>query len=145
MMTATCWECNSTYDIQFHHVVPKSLGGTKTLPLCAKCHGKVHGTNKIGCSELTKRGLQHLKAEGVTLGGEALGWTRTEETDTEGRRIVCKVESEALAVARILELRTEGRTLWAIADTLTAEGHKTKRGGRWHPQTVANVLTREAA
>ena len=95
--------------------------------------------------ERTRDALQHLKAEGVTLGGEALGWTRTEETDTEGRRIVCKVESEALAVARILELRTEGRTLWAIADTLTAEGHKTKRGGRWHPQTVANVLTREAA
>ena len=95
--------------------------------------------------ERTRDALQHLKAEGVVLGGEALGWERTEERDSEGRLIVRKVEKEALAVKRILELRTEGMTLWGIVNSLTHEGFKTKRGGKWHPQTVKNILKREAA
>jgi len=36
-----CFECSNkaTFD---HHVIPKEFGGTKTIPLCSDCHGKVH-------------------------------------------------------------------------------------------------------
>ena len=92
--------------------------------------------------ERTAGALQHLRAQGVQLGGEALGWTRTDDTDDDGRKVVRKVAAECETVTRILDLRAEGLTLQAIADTLTAEGRPTKRGGNWYPATVRNVLVR---
>ena len=93
----------------------------------------------------TRTALAHLRAQGVQLGGEALGWTRTDDTDDDGRKLVRVVKAEADTVARILALRAEGRTLQSIADTLAAEGRPTKRGGNWYPATVRNVLVREGA
>ena len=95
--------------------------------------------------ERTREALSHLRSQGVKLGGEALGWTRDDETDDDGRRLVREVRSEAATVGRILELRAEGLTLRAIAARLEAEGHRTKRGGQWHANTVRRVLAREAA
>jgi DNA invertase Pin-like site-specific DNA recombinase len=94
------------------------------------------------CAERTVDALAHLKREGVRLGGEALGWRRSDGTDEEGRRIVEDVEAEAETVARIRTLKSEGRTVREIAVLLTAEGRRTKRGGRWHPTTVQRVLAR---
>ena len=36
-----CFECGAPAT-ERHHVVPASLGGTKTIPLCGECHAKVH-------------------------------------------------------------------------------------------------------
>jgi 5-methylcytosine-specific restriction endonuclease McrA len=41
-----CFECGAPAAHQ-HHVVPRSLGGTKTVPLCEGCHGKVHGRRHL--------------------------------------------------------------------------------------------------
>jgi hypothetical protein len=38
------------------------------------------------------------------------------------------------------ELKHDGASLREIAAVLTDEGHRTKRGARWHPQTVAKAL-----
>jgi site-specific DNA recombinase len=86
--------------------------------------------------ERTRGALAHLKASGVRLGGEALGWERGSETDAEGRRVIRTVERDGATIKRVLELRAEGLTLRAIAERLTAEGHRTKRGGKWAPETV---------
>ena len=40
--TMNCIECNKPAQEQ-HHVIPKSLGGNATVPLCNGCHAKVHG------------------------------------------------------------------------------------------------------
>jgi hypothetical protein len=41
------------------------------------------------------------------------------------------------------EIRRSGAvTLWAIADALNARGVQTARGGRWHAESVARVLSR---
>ena len=53
----------------------------------------------------TTTALAHLRAEGVRMGGAALGWTYGDETDTAGRRIVADVQTEAETVARILAKR----------------------------------------
>jgi DNA invertase Pin-like site-specific DNA recombinase len=95
--------------------------------------------------ERTRDALAHLKAQGVRLGGAALGWTRTDATDDAGRRLVADVQAEAETVARILTLRAEGKTLRQIADVLAAEGRATKTGGRWHASTVRNVVRRTEA
>ena len=95
--------------------------------------------------ERTRDALAHLRASGIRLGGEALGWERGDESDEEGRRIVRDVRGEVATVKRILALRAEGLTLRAIADALGAEGHRTKRGGRWAAETVRKVLARAEA
>lgn len=94
--------------------------------------------------ERTRESLAHIRSQGVQLGAEALGWRRVEATDADGRRVVETVSDEARTVARMLELRETGLTLRAIADTLDAEGHQTKLGGRWHANTIRRVLAREA-
>ena len=53
-------------------------------------------------------------------------------------------ESERAAVARMLELDAEGRSLREIAAVLTAEGVPTKRGGTWASMTVKKILDRAA-
>ena len=44
--TNICFECGGTEHIHQHHIIPKSLGGTKTIPLCNMCHGRAHGKEK---------------------------------------------------------------------------------------------------
>ncbi len=43
-------------------------------------------------------------------------------------------------VARVRSLRAEGHTLRAIAADLDAAGVAPRGGGRWHPQSVANIV-----
>jgi hypothetical protein len=60
-----CFECGNIAT-ENHHIVPKSLGGTKTVPLCSTCHMKVHDlhmTRRVDNSpELTKRGIDKIRA-----------------------------------------------------------------------------------
>lgn len=92
--------------------------------------------------ERTADALRHLKTQGVRLGGEALGWRRTPAKDGDGRHLwVVDLEEQSTAV-RVRELRATGLSLRAICQRLAVEGRKTKRGGTWAPQTVAQVLKR---
>ncbi len=93
--------------------------------------------------ERTRDALAHLRREGVRLGAEGLGWRRLAATDVDGRRLVATDDAELATLARIRELHTEGLTLRAICARLEAEGHETKRGGRWAAKTVRAVLRRE--
>jgi DNA invertase Pin-like site-specific DNA recombinase len=92
--------------------------------------------------ERTRDAMAHLKASGVHVGGTALGWERTAETDEHGRRMIRSVEADFATIERIGVLRAEGLTLRAIAERLTAEGRRTKHGGKWAPETVRRVITR---
>jgi hypothetical protein len=49
-------------------------------------------------------------------------------------------EDEMAALARIQELHAAGASLRQIAAALAGEGYSTKRGGRWHPETVGLVI-----
>ena len=51
---SVCFECGGNADAE-HHVVPKSLGGKKTIPLCNECHRIVHSCDSsISTSRLLK-------------------------------------------------------------------------------------------
>jgi DNA invertase Pin-like site-specific DNA recombinase len=84
---------------------------------------------------LRLRAGRRRKAEkgGYAYGSPPLGW-RAER----GQLVVDDAEAEALA--RIAELNHDGASLREIAGVLTDEGHRTKRGAHWHPQTVARAL-----
>lgn len=51
-------------------------------------------------------------------------------------------ETEQQTIQRIDELCGSGASIRAIARTLNSEGHPSKRGGLWHPQTVARIVKR---
>ena len=93
-------------------------------------------------SERVKDALNHLRDNGVKLGAQALGWKRGEDTDQDGHRVVAEVASELETIDRIVELKKEGKSLREIASILDSEQRRTKRGGTWQAQTVANVLNR---
>lgn len=66
-----CFECGAPAT-ERHHVVPASLGGTKTIPLCGVCHAKVHsisGQRRNQLGELTKNSLLKRKELIETQGG----------------------------------------------------------------------------
>lgn len=70
-----CFECENEAQCM-HHVVPRALAGTKVVPLCLKCHGKIHG---IKFSDLIKLGQKKsLKKPGrpkkLTYDQECLLW-----------------------------------------------------------------------
>jgi 5-methylcytosine-specific restriction endonuclease McrA len=73
-----CFECQSKLNIQYHHVVPDSLGGSKTIPLCNICHGKVHNRKFVDISFLVKEGLRKKKEQGIIL-GRRKGTKKTDE------------------------------------------------------------------
>ncbi len=116
----------------------RSAGGRLVLNVL----GSVSQWEREAIGERTADALVQVRAEGVRLGGEGLGWERTEETDADGRRIVRELPEEAATVQRIRELRAAGKSLRGVAETLTSEGRKTKRGGAWAAKTVRAVLAR---
>jgi len=93
-------------------------------------------------SERTKGALQHAKSQGATFGRVGLGQRRIDDRDQHGRRRVVADHGEQATVTRIVALRAAGRTFAAVAEQLTAEGRRTKRGGAWYASTVRNVLQR---
>jgi DNA invertase Pin-like site-specific DNA recombinase len=80
---------------------------------------------------------RRLKAErgGFAGGGVRYGFT------TERKQLVPD-QAEWEVVRRIRRLHRDGLPIRKIADQLNAEQVPAKRGGSWHPTTVARVLRR---
>jgi DNA invertase Pin-like site-specific DNA recombinase len=116
----------------------RSAGGRLVLTVLVS----VAQWEREAIAERTAAALAHIRGQGVRLGGEGLGWHRTADTDSEGRRIVKVERAELAAVERIGALRRSSLSLREICTRLEAEGYKTKRGGKWAPKTVRAVLLR---
>lgn len=60
-----CFECGEPAT-EHHHIIPRVLGGKKTIPLCTCCHMKVHGLHGTKRAdnhvENVKRGLDKFRA-----------------------------------------------------------------------------------
>lgn len=93
-------------------------------------------------AERTREALAHLKAEGVKIGGEAFGWSRSDALDVDGRRVIVFDDEEVATIVRMCQLRASGASLRTIALALNAESRRTKRGGRWDATTVRKILLR---
>jgi site-specific DNA recombinase len=103
-------------------------------------------------AERTSTALQAKSRKGERIGRAPLGYRGsvtvdpdTGETLPEGAGELIPVPEELETVGRILALRSEGKSLRAIAATLTAEGRKTKAAGLWAAETVRLILKRAAA
>lgn len=139
-----CFECGkpATED---HHVIPQSLGGTKTVPLCGCCHDRVHDggwRRRDSHAALTKAGIARSKANGGKFGADVIPREALERGVAKSRE---KNMAQALEFAesmapRLLQLRNMDMTLQEISDVLNLEGSRTQRGGKWYPTTICNIL-----
>lgn len=130
------------------------MGGTKTIPLCAKCHGEVHDKKIVSSSALVKAGIAKSKAAGNKFGSARPGhWDGREHLRLAGlekgraKALVMRQEYKRAAyvdvVADIERWRSEGKTLRQIAALLNEAGHRTRRGKRWGSMQVHRVLEME--
>lgn len=145
MSNKECFECGkpATED---HHVIPQSLGGKKTIPLCGGCHALVHGgynKRRDDHVALTKAGHARARAEGKT-------WGFGTPTCTVDHAEVVRLSKEALErekieyaesiIEMLIELRNSLMSVNGIADELNSMGIKTQRGKTWHAKSVANIF-----
>jgi hypothetical protein len=80
-----CFECGSTENIEYHHVGPKSKGGTQMIPLCLSCHTKVHGEHMLKLRKLANdsrnRMIKECKEKGIPNNlGRKEGYRETMDT-----------------------------------------------------------------
>ncbi len=139
MTAPTCFECDQPGDIHMHHVVPRSAGGTKTVPLCVMCHGLAHSRH-MSASALTKGALARKRAAGRRTSKDApFGWSIGADGDTLELH---PAEQETLQ--SIVQLRAGGMSTRAIAAHLDGAGVQ-PRGTRWHKTTIERVLALASA
>jgi len=104
-------------------------------------------------SQRTKGALAEAKANGIKLGNprkrsrtvngvKRVGW---DEALRNGRNVITtqadKFAENVLPIINAIEL-SGVRSLQGIADALNNRGIRTRRGGSWHPTTVANIFSR---
>lgn len=89
-------------------------------------------------SERTRNALGHMRRLNRRISSTVpFGY----ELASDGGTLV-PVASEQAAIARIVERRANGMTLAAIAQSLEAEGVKTKSQGKWYSATISVILAR---
>ena len=134
-----CYECETTKDLQEHHIVPRSRGGTKTVALCYQCHMKVHGRSGKGLNhkQLTKMALNEKKKQGYKLGSSPYGYIHSKD-----RKSFIINEDEQKIIHRAHALMIDGNSLNSIAMILNKEGYRSRRGKEWNKQSVYKTLMR---
>ncbi len=90
-------------------------------------------------SERTKAVMGHLRTKGRRISGSIpYGYTLAED----GENLV-PLPAEQKTIRLILTLRSQGRSLRAIAAHLESQGIRAKSGNTWTPQTIAGIIGRQ--
>lgn len=130
----TCWECGCLGPLHQHHVVPRSRGGTRTLPLCERCHGLVHDRDlRIGA--LTRRSMRSMRDRGLYTGGDA---PYGMQPGSDGRLV--EHPGEQAVIVEIRRLRDAGLSYRKIVAELDRAGFRSRGGGRFRLATLTTVL-----
>ena len=121
---------------EWHHVVPRSLlPNDGVVPLCARCHGLVHGTNRPSVGALTKSGLARRKAANQFIGAVNYGKRLAADGVT-----LEEDASEQATIARARALAAGGLSLRKVAAALEAEGRKARNGKAFSAMQVSRML-----
>jgi hypothetical protein len=127
-----CWECGTVGEVHHHHPVPKSRGGTRTIPLCLLCHGKAHGRDGgMTTAALTKEALARRRARGQISGNAPLGM----KLGPDGVKLVVNPD-EVPFLTRALALLRADTSVRATAAILSQEGYRTRKGGPIQATTI---------
>ena len=98
------------------------------------------GAESRRISERVMANMRNAVSKGVHVGSPPFGLVSVYEGP---HKVRWEIEPrEALIVREMVRLRVEGNLGYlAVAKRLTALGHATRRGGRWTPEGVKQVLT----
>lgn len=90
-------------------------------------------------SERTRNALGHMRRTNRRISAKIpFGYTLAPDLET-----LLPEAGEQAAIARIIERRSGGMTLAAIAQSMESEGVRTREGGRWFPATIASIIERQ--
>jgi len=140
-----CFECEKTEDqieIHNHHVIPKSKGGIKTVPLCCECHGLVHGKKMMNMGNLIKKALKERKEKGLPVSHPpygfqvgADGYLVEEPTEHQTWNRVMEIRSEPIHSG----LSSRGLSWRLVAIGLNEEGYTNRSGNPWTSQNLFQI------
>jgi pyridoxal biosynthesis lyase PdxS len=130
-----CFECGKPAT-EHHHVVPRSLGGTRTVPLCCGCHDMAHEMRRVhGRGGLTARALHAKRTRGERVGAVRYGYRLAGDGRTE-----IEDEAEQAVIKKVKDLRAEGLSLRRVADELARVGMLTRNGRMFAPHSIARMV-----
>ena len=135
----SCFECGSNEELHFHHVIPKSRGGTRTVPLCLECHGKAHN-KKMASGKLIKEGMARHRQEGRALGRPDL--IRYGYANEDGKLV--PRPDEMAVINQAVKLRKLGYSYRQVADELNETGRRNRIGNPFSKQLVRNIFVQRA-
>jgi hypothetical protein len=134
MKDKKCFECGEKASHN-HHVVPRSLGGTKTIPLCHNCHGLAHGKKGLqDTAELTRLAMKKKKEAGLRIGDIPFGFSLQEDKKT-----LTKNEYEQKIILEVLDLANQSFSIRKICRYLTHLRYK-PRGEKWNSETIRRII-----
>jgi hypothetical protein len=145
-MVKQCFECGTTEDLNEHHVVPRSRGGTKTIALCYSCHCRSHGRDSKGLihSRLVSEGIKRAFERDPTLRQR---WGRRQDPQavkdlTRGR--IAKADKHALKYGEIAYTAYHsGRSYRQVARLLMTAEIPTSRGhSQWSYSSTRQLIER---
>ena len=87
-------------------------------------------------AERTRMALAHKRSKGEVYGPVPFGFREVEK-----RLEVVAVEAQI--VAKVLRMRSAGKSYRMIADYLNTHGIAGKQGGRWYASTVSYLVARQ--
>lgn len=132
----SCFECGAPATEE-HHVVPRSRGGTRTVPLCDACHGKAHGDMGV----MSRTGIAARRARGEFVCKVPYGY----QIALDGVHIELNLAEQTI-VGLAIDLRRNGASLRSIGSELERRNLRTRRGNeRWNPSAVSALLWCRAA
>ena len=136
-MQDKCFECDTTEDLQQHHVVPRSRGGTKTVTLCHSCHMKAHGRDSKGLnhSRLVREAQQRKKETGYIPGKPPYGYKHNAD-----RTKLLPVEEEQKVIKWVKWYREKGDNWRVITEKLNEQGFRTRKGKKWYKSHLYKIL-----
>ena len=131
-----CVACESTDNLQHHHLLPRIKGGTdessNLITLCGFCHGIYHNLNFRDHRHLTKLGLQKAKDKGVVLGRG------------DKKQVAAAAKDFALTIIPYLEKykKQHGKNFSynGYAKLLNKNDIYARNGGLWHSKQVYRVI-----
>jgi len=133
-----CFECGGPHECD-HHVIPQSLGGTKTVPLCERCHNMVHnkdGKRRDSLRALVSHALQRKRTRGERVGAIPYG----SQLADDGVHLEPHA-GEQLTIKHAHDLRAQGLSLRAIAEELSSRGLHARTGRKFLATQIKRILT----
>ena len=140
MRETHCAACGAQENLHFHHLTPKSLGGsddeTNLITLCGDCHAKAHGVRaKWKTSELVRQSLARKKAIGERTGSLAYGYRLAED----GKTLV-PVPKEQQAIRHADRIVSSGVSLRKTASQLASMGFHARNGEVFEPTQIQRMV-----